>query len=148
MTHPWPNFTGGQTETKLLNITHMMTSSNGSIFCVTGHLCGNSPVPVNSPPKGQWRGALMFSLICVWINDWVNKGEAGDLRRYHAHCDVTVMRNNENMYKFRQSYPWLQTSTDPVNCFNHLTRDLRNTRGNICVVIAPWIQKNMGWQFL
>ena len=47
--------------------------------------------PVNSPHKGQWRGALMFSLICVWINDWVNNGEAGDLRRYPAHCDVTVM---------------------------------------------------------
>ena len=27
--------------------------------------------PVNSPHKGQWRGALMFSLICAWINDWV-----------------------------------------------------------------------------
>ena len=27
--------------------------------------------PVNSPPKGQWRGALMFSFICVWINRWV-----------------------------------------------------------------------------
>ena len=27
--------------------------------------------PVNSPHKGQWRGALIFSLICVWINDWV-----------------------------------------------------------------------------
>ena len=25
--------------------------------------------PVNSPHKGQWRGALMFSLICAWIND-------------------------------------------------------------------------------
>ena len=29
--------------------------------------------PVNSPHKGQWRGALMFSLICVWINSWINK---------------------------------------------------------------------------
>ena len=28
--------------------------------------------PVNSPHKSQWRGALMFSLICVWINGWVN----------------------------------------------------------------------------
>ena len=44
--------------------------------------------PVNSPHKGQWRGALMFSLICVWINDWVNNGDAGDLIRYCAHCDV------------------------------------------------------------
>ena len=45
--------------------------------------------PVNSPHKGQWRGALMFSLIC--INGWVNNGEAGDLRRYRAHYDVTVI---------------------------------------------------------
>ena len=38
-----------------------------------------------------WRGALMFSLVCVWINDWVNSREAGDLRRYRAHYDVHVM---------------------------------------------------------
>ena len=46
---------------------------------------------VNSPHKGQWRGALMFSLICARINGWVNNGEAGDLRRHRAHCDVIVM---------------------------------------------------------
>ena len=47
--------------------------------------------PVNSPHKGQWRGALMISLICVWINDWVNNRKAGDLRRYRAHYDVIVV---------------------------------------------------------
>ena len=47
--------------------------------------------PVNSLHKGQWRGALIFSLICVWINGWVNNREAGDLRRYRAHYDVIVM---------------------------------------------------------
>ena len=47
--------------------------------------------PVNFPHKGQWRGALMFSLIYVWINDWVNNREAGDLRRQHCHYDVIVM---------------------------------------------------------
>ena len=47
--------------------------------------------PVNSPHKGQWRGALMFSLICVWINVWVNNREAGDLIRHRAHYDVIVM---------------------------------------------------------
>ena len=47
--------------------------------------------PVNSPHKGQWRGALMFPLICVWINGWVNNREACDSRRYRAHYDVTVM---------------------------------------------------------
>ena len=47
--------------------------------------------PVNSPHKGQWRGTLMFSLICAWINGWVNNREAGDLRSYRAHYDVTVI---------------------------------------------------------
>ena len=50
--------------------------------------------PVNSPHKGQWRGALMFSLICTQINSWVNNGEAGDLRRHHAYYDVIVMTNS------------------------------------------------------
>ena len=55
-------------------------------------LCaGNSPVPGNSPHKGQWHRALMFSLICAWINDWVNNREAGDLRRHRGHYDVIVM---------------------------------------------------------
>ena len=47
--------------------------------------------PVNSPHKGQGRGALMYSLIYVWINGWVNNREAGDLRRQRAHHDVIVM---------------------------------------------------------
>ena len=47
--------------------------------------------PVNFPHKGQWRGALMFSLIYAWINDWVNNRVAGDLRRQHGHYDVIVM---------------------------------------------------------
>ena len=60
-------------------------------------LCaGNSPIPVNSPHKGQWRGALMFSLICVWINGWVNNRKAGDLSRHRAHYDVIVMPHKKN----------------------------------------------------
>ena len=46
---------------------------------------------VNFPHKGQWRGALMFSLICSWINDWATNREAGDLRRNRTRYDVTVM---------------------------------------------------------
>ena len=47
--------------------------------------------PVNSSNKGQWRRALMFSLICAWMNGWVNNHEAGDLRRHLTHYDVIVM---------------------------------------------------------
>ena len=47
--------------------------------------------PVNSHHKGQWHGALVFSLISAWINGWVNNREAGDLGRRRAHYDVTVM---------------------------------------------------------
>ena len=45
----------------------------------------------NSPLKGQWRGALVFSLIRAWINGWVNNGETGDLIRHRAYYDDTVM---------------------------------------------------------
>ena len=69
----------------------MMTSWNGNIFRVTVPLCGNSPV--NSPHKGQWHRALMFSLICAWINAWVNNREAGVLRRHRVHYDVIVMKS-------------------------------------------------------
>ena len=47
--------------------------------------------PLNSPHKGQWRGALMFSLICARINGRVNSREADDLRRHRTHYDVIVM---------------------------------------------------------
>ena len=42
-----------------------------------------------SPHKGQWRRALMFSLMWAWINGYVNNREAGYLRRHRAHYDAT-----------------------------------------------------------
>ena len=55
-------------------------------------LCaGNSPVLMNSPHKGQWRGALMFYLICVWINGWVNNREAGDINDFNLKCVAIVI---------------------------------------------------------
>ena len=52
--------------------------------------------PVNSPHKGQWRGALMFTLVWARINGWVNNREADDLRRYRTHYDVIVMSPNSD----------------------------------------------------
>ena len=63
----------------------METFSALLAFCA-----GNSPV--NSPHKGQWCRALMFSFICVWINVLrVNNRGVGDLRSYRGHYDVTAM---------------------------------------------------------
>ena len=59
-------------------------------------------VPVNSPHKGQWRGALMFSLSCTRINDWINNCEAGDLIRHHGHYDVSVMSAGMNQLRHSQ----------------------------------------------
>ena len=55
--------------------------------------------PVNSPHKGQWRGALMISFICARINGWVNNRKDGDLRRHYAHYDVTVMISFLHIYQ-------------------------------------------------
>ena len=52
---------------------------------------GSHRTPVNSPKKGQWRGALMFLWYAPWINVCVHNREAGDLRRHRARCGVIVM---------------------------------------------------------
>ena len=41
----------------------------------------------------------MFSLICAWTNTWANNRDAGGLRRYRVHYDVTVMELNIKMEK-------------------------------------------------
>ena len=48
--------------------------------------------PVDSPHQGQWREALVFSLVSTWTNGWANNRDAGDLRRHRAHYDVIVMK--------------------------------------------------------
>ena len=60
--------------------------------------------PVNSPHKGQWRRALMFSLICARIYGWVHNDEAGDLRCHHTHNDVTVIQWQDCIYFWKTTY--------------------------------------------
>ena len=88
-------------------------------------LCdGNSPVTVNSPHKGQWGGALMFSLICAWTNDWVYKRDAGDFRRHRIHCDVTVMVRStydESTNVFTTRLRWICPAMIVGKLYVHLT---------------------------
>ena len=105
----------------------MMTSSNGNIFRVTGHSCGEIPrSPVNYPHKKQWQGASMFSLICASINGWVNNREAVDCRRHRTHYNVTVMYcqivriHKESLTRIPRlpySHPW-QNSLWIYSCAN------------------------------
>ena len=83
----------------------MMTSSIGNVFRVTGPLCGEFTGPGEFPTQRPVTRseALMFSLICVWINGWVNNREAGDLRCNRGHYDVTVM--TQHMVWFND-YSW------------------------------------------
>ena len=69
--------------------------------------------PVNSQHKGQWRGALMFTLICARINGWVNNREAGDLRRHCAHYDVIVMWISDCTHiKVKDLFTHIQTTAE------------------------------------
>ena len=81
----------------------MMASSNGTIFRVTG----DRWIPRT---KGQWRGALMFPLICAWINGRVSNPKASDVRRHRAHFDVTVM---DERSQWRHIIPHISQHWDP-----------------------------------
>ena len=59
---------------------------------------GNSPVPGEFPAQRPVTRALMFPLIYVWINGWVNNREAGDLRLYHTHYYRKTSRSLEDRY--------------------------------------------------
>ena len=83
----WPYYKGDLYASALPWWRHQMET-----FSALLAICaGNSPVTGEFPSQSQWRGALMFSLICAWINGWANNREAGDLRRHRAHYDVIVM---------------------------------------------------------
>ena len=112
--------------TSLCKWRHQMeTFSTLLVICA-----GNSSVPVNSPHKGQWRGALMFSLICALISGWVNNGEAGDLRRNRAHCDVIVMRKGHAKFGVHVPYALLSLSSCRGHGLETLTELLALCDGN------------------
>ena len=66
----------------------MMTSSNGNIFRVTGPLCGE----FTGHPTQRPVTRIFDVFFDLWLNKRLsNTREAGDLRRHHAHYDVTIM---------------------------------------------------------
>ena len=86
------------------DLGNMMMSSNGNIFLrYWPFVRGIHRSPVDSPHKGQWCGALVFSLISTWKIGWAKNRDAGDLR---GHYDVTVISGDAFTIK------WLQMSVN------------------------------------
>ena len=93
--------------------------------------------PVNSHHKGQWCRALMSSLTCDWINNWVNNREGGSLRRHHAHYDVIVMTE-----RVMKSWPYVLDISKihptihwaPIHQYNLHHASMRNVLSADCVI--------------
>ena len=105
---------------------------------------------VNSPHKGQWRGALMFPLICVGINGWVNNREAGELRRYHANYGVTVVSSGGFLSQMARSGNVLYTIRlirPLVNIQRHLWQILSTGWRNLLGHILHGYFPGLGWVF-
>ena len=96
--------------------------------------------PVNSPLNGQWRGALMFSLICVWINGWVNNCEVGDLRRYRAHYDVTLM------HCWREANTYQHWNTENSRYFNEIFVTGCTASCQMTIPMQPVKQISSNWR--
>ena len=94
---PESYFTGNSQDIRYLSVIWVLRNiawwrHQMETFSALLAICvGNSPVTGEFPHKGQWRGALMFSLIWAWKNGWVNNRVTADLRRYRAHYDVIVI---------------------------------------------------------
>ena len=69
----------------------------------------------------------MFSLICVWINDWVNNREAGDLWRYRGHYDS---HSNDRR--------WVGIRQTAILFKVNLTGDVQCRSVLIITIVIPW----------
>ena len=107
---------------------NMMTSSDGNILHVTGPFWGEIHWwMVDSSHKGLWRGALMFSLICTWINVRANNKKCRwygmPLRSLWHHCDE--LKGWCSCIHYRCTYPYRI-------CF-HIKRKYN-------IISTPWLR--------
>ena len=119
------------------------TSSNRSLFRVTGPLWGESTddqwIPLTKASDAElWR--------FLWTTDWANNREAGDLRRQSANYDVIVMfnsvlANERTRYTCDVYSQWLRLT--PRKTILSFTSD-------VCLVGACyWATKTFAnWRFL
>ena len=108
----------------------MMKSSNANIFRVTNHLCGEFTGHRWIPrAKASDAELWFFSLICAWINGWVNNREAGDLRRHRARYDVSVMH-----WEFMHTSPHFMGP--PLSCLRTLLHNKAEATYRLVLLIV------------
>ena len=118
-----------------------MTSSNGNIFRVTGHLCGEFTGDRWIPRTMASDTELWCFVICAWINGWVNNREAGDLGRHRAHDDVIVMMYTPCMHGI--SY---KIHSYIYSCLSTTVGELRSTLS--AAWSFPWCFLNSRWRIV
>ena len=112
----------------------MMTSSNGSIFRVTGHLWGEFTshrwIPLTRASDAELWCFLWSAPTNVWTNNW----DTSVLRRHRVHYDVTVMLHTKSL---SPNFHTPGTEIKRRNCrpsghyWNHSMRTLSNC-SNCC----------------
>ena len=93
----------------VFSFTFMMTSSNGNIFRVTGHLWGEfTGIRWIPPHKGQWREDLMFDLC---LNKRLREQSWGWWfetlwRPLWRHCNVKTINSFDILHFVRDIAPY------------------------------------------
>ena len=93
---------------------------------------------VNPPHKGEWRGALVFSLICDWTTNWANTRDAGDLWRHRAHHGVTVIDWPVLFMLQREPPIWRRTLQTFLDHGTFYRRSSVAARWGFCCSVCPW----------
>ena len=99
---------------------HMMTSSNGNIFRVTGPLCGEFTGPGEFPTQRPVTRSFDVFFGLLLNNGWVNNPEAGDLRRHRGHYDVIVMIISHISYTYICVYSFVCIVPISRLCLNNV----------------------------
>ena len=107
----------------------------------------NHRSPVNSPHKGQWRGALMFSLICAWINGWLNDREAGDFRRHRIHYDVIAMPSKPSTGRGLHNMLKYNTCWVPLGMFSRNWRSSRRSTNRYIIHDPHCVSHTCVWDW-
>ena len=113
--------------------------------------------PVNSPHKGQWRRALISSLICAWTNSWANNREARDLRRHNAitkqyleHIQLYRFNSRQHLSKYLAHIDNMRNNFTKYFSIFYNTKNVVTTHVAcaICICVSVYIYTKLRKIFL